>query len=353
MSRLPYYLILCLPLLLLGACDVHEWPELPERVPFILKLNYEKEMTLWKHLHDGTNVIEQGLGETYDNGREEGKIRYIIRAYPVVEKQRTTREYAQEFVFTKDISEGYDHEVMLDLSPGDYSIMVWSDLTESGDRSPYYNADEFGGITLQGDHEGNNDYRDAFRGTGDISLAADVMERTPGMLEITMQRPLAKFEVITDDLAEFIGKQTTRMSAGNDESQPIPEESSETKARIEDYRVVFYYVGFMPDTYGMFTDKPVDSATGVTFQSVLRQVNDTQATLGFDYVFVNGKESAITVRIGLYDTEGTQLSLTDPIEIPLRRNHHTVLRGKFLMSETSGGVTINPDFDGEYNLIFP
>ena len=121
----------------------------------------------------------------------------------------------------------------------------------------------------------------------------------------------------------------------------------------EDYRVVFYYVGFMPDTYSMFTDKPVDSVTGVTFQSVLRRMDDAQATLGFDYVFVNGKESAVTVRIGIYDDEGTQLSLTEPIEIPLKRNHHTVLRGKFLMSEASGGVTINPNFDGDHNLIFP
>ena len=97
----------------------------------------------------------------------------------------------------------------------------------------------------------------------------------------------------------------------------------------------------------------MDSVTGVTFQSVLRRMDDAQATLGFDYVFVNGKESAVTVRIGIYDDEGTQLSLTEPIEIPLKRNHHTVLRGKFLMSEASGGVTINPNFDGDHNLIFP
>lgn len=352
MKRLRYFLMLWLPLLLLEACDVHEWPEQPERVPFILKLSYEKDMTVWEHLHDGTNVIEQGLGGTYDNGRENGKIRYIVRAYPVLEKQRTAREYIQEFVFTKDISEDYNHEVTLDLAPGDYSIMVWSDLMESGTGNPHHNADDFAEITLQGDHEANNDYRDAFRGTGNISLAADVTEQVPGTLAITMQRPLAKFEVITNDLAEFIEKQTLGMAAGNDGVKSA-EENPEARIRFEDYRVVFYYVGFMPDTYSMFTDKPVDSVTGVTFQSVLRRMDDAQATLGFDYVFVNGKESAVTVRIGIYDDEGTQLSLTEPIEIPLKRNHHTVLRGKFLMSEASGGVTINPNFDGDHNLIFP
>ena len=109
----------------------------------------------------------------------------------------------------------------------------------------------------------------------------------------------------------------------------------------------------MPCAYSMFTDKPVDSSTGVMFQSALKGLNDREASLGFDYVFVNGTESAITVQIGLYDKEGTRLSLTEPIRVPLRRNHHTVLRGKFLMSKASGGVTINPDFDGDHNLIFP
>ena len=103
------YFIMCLPILLLSACDVHEWPETPEFVKMHLRLNYETDMTEWEHLYDGTSVIEQGYGETYDNHRDYGKIRYIVRTYPVSEKMRTTSDYTQEFVFTKDISEGYDH----------------------------------------------------------------------------------------------------------------------------------------------------------------------------------------------------------------------------------------------------
>lgn len=347
------YLIVYMLLVLLTACDVHEWPDTPENVTFHLKLRYEREMTVWEHLYDGTEVTEQGLGETYDNGREYGKIRYIIRAYPVAEEQGYVREYAREFVLTKDITEGYDHETTLHLAPGNYNIMVWSDLLERNDKNPYHNADDFAEITLQGDHEGNDDYRDGFRGTGNISLVADVAEYVPCTLEITMQRPLAKFEVITDDLTEFVEKEVYRMATKNDGTKSASEYDPATRVNIEDYRVTFYYVGFMPDTYSMFTDKPVDSSTGVMFQSTLKGLNDKEAALGFDYVFVNGKESAVTVRIGIYDDKGTQLSLTEPVEVPLRRNHHTILRGKFLMSEASGGVNINPDFDGDHNLIFP
>jgi len=70
-------------------------------------------------------------------------------------------------------------------------------------------------------------------------------------------------------------------------------------------------------------------------------------------VFVNGKESALSAQIAIFDNEGTQLSLTEPIEVPLKRSHHTIMKGRLLMSDASGGVTINPDFDGDHNLIFP
>ena len=169
-----------------------------------------------------------------------------------------------------------------------------------------------------------------------------------------MQRPLAKFEFVTNDVVEFIDKESTRIASKANGNKSASADDTPTRAvNIEDYKVVFYYVGFMPHAYSMYTDKPVDSSTGVMFESTLKKLSDSEASMGFDYVFVNGKKSAVTVQIGIYDNEGTQLSLTEPIEVPLKRSHHTIMTGMFLMSEGSGGVTINPDFDGDHNLIFP
>ena len=281
-----------------------------------------------------------------------GNIRYVVRAYPLADKQRISQDYTQEFVFTKDIAEGYNHEVTLDLIPGDYNIMVWSDIVQHGGDTYFHDKTNFAEITLQGEHQGNNDYRDAFRGSGNVTLIADIIERVPDTLDIAMQRPLAKYEFITTDLTEFINKEQTRADAKS-KAQSTDGEDVTTKVSIEDYKVVFYYVGFMPNAYSLFTDKPVDSATGVLFESTLNSLSETEASVGFDYVFVNGTESAVTVQIGIYDNEGTQLSLTKPIKVPLRRSHHTIMRGMFLMSETSGGISINPEFDGDYNLVFP
>ena len=348
------YLIIYIPLLLLTACDVHEWPDTPEYVKMHLRLNYATDMTKWYHLYDGESVIEQSLGETYDNHQAFGRIRYIVRAYPVSDNQRLSQDYTHEFTFTKDIAKGYDHEVTLDLLPGEYNIMVWSDLVRTSDNPYFHNAATFAEIRLQGDHKANDDYRDSFRGSNGVTLVSDIMERLPDTLDIAMQRPLAKYEFITNDVTEFVEKEAIRLaSKANAGGVGTPGDVPTRVVNIEDYRVVFYYVGFMPNAYSIHTDKPVDSATGVMYESGLKKVTESEASIGFDYVFVNGKQSAVTVKIGIYDNEGTELSLSEAIEIPLRRSHHTILTGMFLMSEASGGVSINPDFDGDHNLIFP
>ena len=341
------YLIIYVPLLLLSACDVHEWPETPEFVKMHLCLHYETDMTEWEHLYDGASVIEQGLGDTYDNHQKSGKIRYIVRTYPVSEKQRKMQDYTQEFVFTKDIAESYSHEVTLDVLPGNYNVMVWSDLVKTSSDTHFYNADNFAEIMLQGDHKGNTDHRDAFRGTNNITLVADFMERLPDTLNVAMQRPLAKYEFLTTDLKEFIDKEFKYLQKEAETRGEVPP----TRVNTDDYKVVFYYSGFMPNTYNMNTDKPVDSKMGIFFESKLGILSENEASLGFDYVFVNGKKSAVTVQIGLYDKEDRQLALSDPINVPLQRNCHTVLKGSFLMSQASGGITINPDFDGNHNIL--
>mgnify|MGYP002932699470 CR=1 FL=1 len=196
-------------------------------------------------------------------------------------------------------------------------------------------------------YEVNNDYRDAFRGTNNITLVADIVEHLPDTLDIVMQRPLAKFEFITNDLQEFIDKEIEYLK----KEAATRGENAPTRVDTDKYKVVFHYSGFMPNTYNINTDKPIDSATGVMFESRLGILNDNEASLGFDYVFVNGKEAGVSVQIGLYDGEDRQIALSEPIDVSLRRSYHTILRGSFLMQQATGGIVINPDFDGNHNIV--
>ena len=340
-------MIICLPLILLTACDVHEWPDIPEAVEFHLRLKYETDIVKWNHIYEDGVVHEESLGEVYDNHLSDGTIRYTIRAYPIVSVRKSEQESVKEFVFTKDIADGYDHEVTLELPGGDYNIMVWSDLQQNTNVPYFYNTAQFTEISLQNEHCGNTDYRDAFRGNGNISLIADIVERLPDTLDIRMERPLAKFEFIATDLEEFLDRELDyKAQEAATRGEELP-----TRVDTDEYDVVIYYPGYMPSAYNMNIDKPVDSALGVMFNSKINPINDKQASLGFDYVFVNGVKSGVTVQIGIYDKDNREVALSEPIYTPLSRSHHTILKGSFMIRDASGGLMINPEFDGEHNVI--
>lgn len=337
--RKTLHLIIYMSLLLLIACDIHEWPDpLPETESRVhLRLNYETEMTIWEHLYEESSVVEQAIGETYDNILENGKIRYIIRTYPVTESQHKVQEHIQEFVFTKDIADGYDYEATLDIQPGNYNIMIWSDLLESEEDEYFYDTYDFSEIILENDNQCNNNYRDAFYG----KIKNITIESNKGnefdTIDITMKRPLAKFEIVANDLSTFMGIDSYSFD-NND---------------ITNYTVLMQYTGFMPSAYSLFTGKPVDSSVGIVVESSLHIFNEDSASFGFDYVFTSEDVSSVTIRVGVYDSEGNQVSLTNAIKVPLKASHHTILSGNFLMQNASGGIDINPDFDGNHNIIIP
>ena len=230
-------------LLVFSSCDVHQWPDTPDTVKFHLQLNFDTQMTQMNFVYQNNQVIAQGEGATYDNALQSGTARYIIRVYPNGNTPFTDPSSAnpclKEFTFTRNLSQGYDYATDIELPQGDYKIMVWSDLSENEDGPYFYNPQNFAEIKLWGTYRGNTNYRDAFRGSGQIRLVPDILADVPDTLSISMQRPLAKYEIITNDLRDFITK--------------------EAVVDTEDYTVVFLYAGFMPNTYNLFSDRPADS----------------------------------------------------------------------------------------------
>jgi hypothetical protein len=78
----------------------------------------------------------------------------------------------------------------------------------------------------------------------------------------------------------------------------------------------------------------------------------TEALLASDYVFVNGNESAVSAAVQIVDAAGTVLSQSQSVRIPIARGKLTEMRGNFLTTENSSGLSINTQFSGEYNLEF-
>lgn len=329
---------------LLSGCIVHEFPTPPDTVKVCLRLNFQTALPIREQ-----NLSQKATDDTGLNKLQEGTIRYIIRAFPQSGYGRALQDYTQEFVFSRPVTDGYNSTFTLSLSPGEYDLMIWSDLMESGTEVPHYATDDFTSICLQEGHSANNDYVDAFRGNAHYAATASIEERLPDTLEVEMTRPLAKYEFVTTDIEQFIDKEFRLTLASSDNLT----EGAETWVKLDNYRIVFYYIGFLPTHFNLFADRPVNSIQGKQFSSKFIRISETEASLGFDYILVGSDPSFVTVQIGVYDKAGQQLSLTEPIEVPLWRSQHTLLKGTFLMQETAGGIVLQPDYDGNYNLIIP
>lgn len=327
--------------MLFTSCDVHEFPDPDKELPFVLHLNYDTNLPLYKvvEYHEDTR---SEVDANYD-------IRYIVKIFPAGDSREELFHY--EF-FKDDISE-LNNDVTIMLKEGKYRFVVWTDYVSAGEASDlFYDTHQFEEIVLKGDeHYGCNDLRDAFNGTVETEVSKKSSETT-----IEMSRPLAKFAFISDDLKDFMAHLIKARAESDEQSRAdndvIDDGSLEDAKNIDlsDLRVVFRYYGFMPSSFNMFTNKPASAVTGISFDSQIRVLNDNEADLGFDYVFVNGAESAVNVSIEVFDENGEMLSRFKPIKVPLIRSKLTVVKANFLTSKANGGVSIVPDFDGEYNF---
>ena len=338
-------------LALLTSCDVHEWPEptpLTEDKITIF-LDFDTDMSEQDYFYD-TRSAE------LINGYE---MRYTLKAFPYEDTRNAdgTRSISRasmwEHSFTRPVTlNDYDCEIDLQIPKGEYTLMVWADFVKKGTTDHwFYNPENFSEIVLHGDHKANTDLRDAFRGIQAVEVFSLLPEETPEDIVIPMQRPLAKFTVVTTDLKEFFEREE---EAARKRAEARGEEYDESRGiNLSDYQVVFYYSGFMPCAYSMFTDKPIDSKTGVLFYSKLEQMNEDEARMGFDFVMVNGTDASVMVTMGLLDAEGNPVSTSDEINVPLNRSVNTIVRGRFLMQEANGGIGIDPGFEGDHNIVIP
>lgn len=336
-------------LLLAVGCSVHEWPEMKGvKHPFTLHLNFDTVMDVHKIIpYDVTRTTDE---RDYD-------LRYIVRAYEADENgDELDREHEAEFIISKDgvHNDSLNHTVELELEEGNYRFFVWTDYVAAGTKShKYYNTDNYVAITYHGDHVGSNDFRDAYRGEGPIEILP-ISKGVVNEVTIPMERPLAKFNVISTDLEEFITRALNLKAERAREARARGIElytDEESRAiNLDDYRIVFIYADRVAYEFNQFTNKPGWIATKtVQFESTILKLSESEAELGFDYVFVNGAESSTNIIIEVYDLEDELVAKSTTINVPLKRSKLTTVRGAFLTSKASGGVGISPGFWGTHD----
>ena len=332
--------ILPVIVIMLTSC-VHEWPT---SVPtdLSLKLVFDRSITPYDTV---TFDRRTRAAESFD-------VRYVIEAF----RSKPSgvdyyRDAAARMVCTKDDVLNLDHEVRMTVpDEGKYVIKVWADFVEAGSQEHrFYNTDNFGEITIHA-HEGNSEYRDSYIGTTEIEVIRYGSEVPVVSGTVNMSRPQGKFQIISTDLNDFVTKETKLMRERLVQSGMDPTKIPET-IDLDNYVVRVMYNGFMPSAFNMHTGRPNDSSTGVYFDSSISALSENEALLGFDYVLAQEGDASVTLAVVIYDKAGNELSATDNVSVPLKRSMLTTIKGNFLIQESGGGVSINPDFDGEFNLV--
>ena len=312
----------------MSSCDVHEFPDpKPKPIDFTLELNYDTNLPLY--------MIVEYEAETRNISTQEYDVRYIVKAFDAEAEGVQAHNELYHFEFVKDDITELNTSLVLSVIPGNYNFVVWTDYVKAGETTDlYYDTQQFEQIALCGsEHVGGNDFRDAFRGSIVSEVSADVVEAC-----VEMSRPMAKFNFISTDVEDFVVKVASEGISSNG-----------ADVNLSDYKAIFHYHGFMPYSYNMFTCKPADSKTGVSFEHNLSALSNGEAELGFDYVFVNDGESNVVVSVEIYDSNERMISSFKPIEVPLVCSKLTTVKARFLTSEAEGGVVVIPDYDGEYN----
>lgn len=346
------------------SCDVHEFPH--ENVPTPV-IDHTLTLTFEADEFDHLTTVEIGNDGRGRAGNDGMMTRHIVRAYRheptgASGSRVTSRSAIDYYEGTENHDSDHpDVTLPLELEPGEYDILAWSEHVPSygyagGDY--FYNTRDFYELTLNGIesegyiHHGNDHMRAAWRGLTHITIDRDGKVHTDDPsadienVIIAMNRPMARFHFITTDLQEFNSRVTGKGEPVTTSGLGMPQ-----APRPDDYRVVVKYTGYMPSAYNLLSDKPIDSTTGISFNGEITPIDESTAQLAYDYVLVNGSSTSVQVALELYrHSDGTLVSSTGVIDVPLKRGCYTVIKGPLLTTTAGTGIGINPSFNGDYNI---
>ena len=336
--------LLALPFLM-AACTLHEEPELTadgELGVDPTEVNVEVNLTL------DLNLPEQG-NEENSSARVSANTDYLHRF--IVEAYFNRQPVARQ-VFVENITDRthLSLPVSMKLHARSYQLVVWKDYVsaETPQEDLHYNTQSLVPvIPNRASHTGNTEYKDVFVGTTSLDLTA-YADQWGAVVEqdVTLQRPVARYELIATDVDKFL----QRIADGEVSGERFT-------ARIK-------YSGYLPVGYNVLDDVPKHSLMYMQYNTSfdVPEEGTDELRVGFDYVFVSNEGSAsVPMEIEIVNENNVTVA-NSVLNVPLERGKNTVWTGEFLTGddqggqggdepgEDEGGIGIDPDYDNETDL---
>ncbi len=324
-------LLLCISSMIGMSSCVHEFPDSPEHREVTLLIKHELPWTLFYF-----NLPLRSVGDT-----EGCHVAYTMEVYP----HGTTDVCVRRARFIKDDVSLSDFYQTLSVPPGHYDIWIWSDFVDpSTGASLFYDAKNFHAISLTEPYRGDTSRKDAFQGVVEVNVPGGYEETGKISAEVTLRRPLTGYAFIANDVREFIEQETRRLSSERSTQAAAP------NINFNNYTVRITYPGYIPCTYSIFRNKPIDSLAGVSFTGSISILESDNALLAFDMALINGEESTLSITLEVFDDRGELVSSVPGVIIPTKRNRATIIEAPFLTTKAQSGVTIDTSFTNDFNI---
>lgn len=342
---------------LLSSCDrtIHEYPE-PMDAEVVIETSvdrspplYYKEVVYNQKWERTVHDLERVATPAY-RPAEGYAMRLILDIYRC-KQIGDTRSMRQDERVSRHVMEldkdalPPQHRLHTRLPDGNYCVLGWADYVHKGETKDVFYATPSLLNTLFNfqNYPADTHLKNCAAGKQGFSLDHNLGPEgypiLPGIgiqhsriIPLMPKRPVARYTLVASDYSNFL-KEGGRLRGG---------------------KIKVTYRQYVSIGYDVSQQEPNEFISGYTFETSLPDdlPQDTkEIILMKDYVFTSlNKEDNIIVDLCFYDANGVEISRCSNVEIPLLRNHETVVKAPFLSKKVDNGgkVTIDEKFDGEH-----
>ena len=285
---------------------------------------------------DGGAVVKSN--EVPGNGSDVN--RCILEVYLIGDNNAASLYGKREIVKVTDLKASFDD---LNLITGQkYRFVLWADYVGNPETveglavDKFYNTDGADGLQnvtmVTSDYAGNNDQRDAFFYTGEVTVEG------PKDYTLELKRPFGQLNIITTDYGL------------------IPEEHNNllpVKVQLTYKNIpagINLLTGELLTTDGTVTTQAV-IGTAVDIAGPAVEGNDDAKQLSFDYIFAPANEQHLIgeLTMSFLQSDGktsTGITAYTFKSLPVQRNYRTNVSGALLTDRAGLSIEVKPGFDG-------
>lgn len=240
-----------------------------------------------------------------------------------------------------------DVKLSVSLPSGEYKVVMWQDCIDKYGE-PFYNTSSLDAVLIRDaeSYVGCTDLKDASWNITELSIPHTDEWNVNIDYNVNLERPVSKITFLSTDGPIFMQRCTEYLRAKSSYSSTLAHDHVRERVSLR-----FTYEGYILSRFDATIGEFRNSALGYGFDGVLEETDKpTDLFIGSDYVFVNEDESVVWLKLTVIDNlDGSIIEQTDRIRVPLKKGEETVVTGDILTMYWGQGVSIDPQFSGEFD----